>query len=289
MAFIELVRTSFLRQKSLYVLWLLSLCAAVSGLVMVDVFRHSLTETLRVQGRKILTADVSLSTRRALSNQDRETFRLSTPSPARFAELTEMFAMVSSGSESRLSMLRFISDEYPLLGELQIERAGQSTAGHGLALREANLAWVAGDLLTLMNLQVGSPIKIGELTFTIAGTIKKDSSQTFRMGNMAPRIYVHRDFLAPSRLVQFGSTFSDTLLAAFTMPEQPGLKASLERKFGDPSSQVTVPADLEQGSLRVLSRLLDFLGLTGLITLSLGWIGVYYLGRRWLSLESTSN
>ncbi|NJL24789.1 MAG: hypothetical protein HC902_06220 [Calothrix sp. SM1_5_4] len=74
-------------------------------------------------------------------------------------------------------------------------------------------------------------------------------------------------------------------MALLPAPATPDLKRRIESLYRDPAVQVTVPDDLEQGSLRVLSRLLDYLGLIGLVTLSMGWIGVYYLGRRWLTLE----
>jgi putative ABC transport system permease protein len=285
---VGLILASFRRQKFLYVLWLVSLCLAVSGLVIVDVYRYSLSDTLKAQGRKILTADASISIRRMLSDDERSRFQKLLPQ-ARTADLTEMFAMVTVGPESRLAMLRFASDEYPLIGDLEIENSdGFVHAAKAQELSGRPLAWVAGDVLALMNTKIGGEIQIGQLKFTIAGTIKKDSSQTFRMGNMAPRIYVNRAYLKDSGLVQFGSTVSDTRLALLNEEPKPGLKKELESQFSDPAIQITVPADLEQGSLRVLSRLLDFLGLTGLITLALGWIGVYYLGRRWLSLESSS-
>lgn len=285
MALLRLIAASLQRQKPLYILWVLSLAAAVSGLLVVDVFRHSLTGTLQTQGRKILTADATISARRMLTDPELTTMRDSLPG-AEFARLTEMFAMVSTKTESRLTLLRFISDEYPLVGELALE--GEAKPVHGAALGEEPVAWAAADLFTLLNLQPGANVRIGNLDFRLEKSFAKDSSQTFRFGNMAPRLYVHRKHMARTGLVQFGSTLTDTYFAATTVPPA-GLKKVLEEKFKDPSLQVTVPADLEQGSLRMLSRLLDYLGLTGLVTLSLGWIGVYYLGRRWLAMEAKSS
>lgn len=284
MAVLRLIVSSLQRQKPLYILWVLSLAAAVSGLIVVDVFRQSLTGTLQTQGRKILTADASLSARRMLTEDEvRGLSEVFTGSTA--ARMTEMFAMVSGNGESRLALVRFVSDEYPLVGELKLEATGQQV--HGSDLADAPLAWAAGDLFTLLNLKPGAKVKIGNLEFKLADSFSKDSSQTFRMGNMAPRLYVHRKFLNQTGLVQYGSTLTDAVYAA-AVQTPPGLKKALEEKFKDASLQITVPADLEQGSLRMLSRLLDYLGLTGLVTLSLGWIGVYYLGRRWLAMEAKS-
>ncbi len=289
MAFQKLILASFRRQKSLYLLWIVSLCAAVSGLVIVDVFRQSLTSTLQLEGRKMLAADVTLSSRRALSAEEKSLLRASLPSSARFADMTEMYAMATVSGESRLSLVRFVSDEFPLIGDFQVLENGELTARTGRELRDCRCAWVAGDLLGLMNAKIGQTIRVGKSDYLLRGEIKKDSTQTFRFGNMAPRIYVHRSSLAGSQLVQYGSTLSEVMFAAVEREiPLPPLKEKLEKSLKDTSIQVTIPADLEQGSLRVLSRLLDFLGLTGLITLSLGWIGVYYLGRRWLALETLS-
>ncbi|NJL24791.1 MAG: hypothetical protein HC902_06230 [Calothrix sp. SM1_5_4] len=67
----RLILAAFRRQKSLYVMWTLSLSLAVSGLVIIDVYRHSLTAMVKEQGRKILTADVTLSSRRDLSEDEK--------------------------------------------------------------------------------------------------------------------------------------------------------------------------------------------------------------------------
>lgn len=283
MVAIRLILASLWRQRSLYLLWILSLCFAINGLMIIDVYRASLSETLRLQGTKILTADTALSTRRVLTEDEKKIFKGTLPSGSRFAEMTEMFAMVSSANESRLAMLRFIDDGHPLIGDLRV----QGSEVTGAKLSSEPLVWVARDLLPLLDVSVGDSLQVGKTRFRIDGVIEKDSSQTFRMGPMAPRIYLHNKYLKDTQLIQFGSTFSNTVFAALSQPVD-GLKKAVERQFPDPSIQITVPADLEQGSLRVLSRLLDYLGLVGLVTLSIGWIGVYYLGRRWLMLEQNT-
>jgi putative ABC transport system permease protein len=291
---IDLIGKSLWRDRGLFGLWIACLCVSVSGLLVVDVFRHSLENTLTVQGRKILTADVAVSSRRVLSETERATVKKILPADAKYSDTMDLFAMIShekAGERStHLASVHFIDDAFPLIGDLQIQAsppAGPSVALHGHDLGETPQAWIASDFVTLLNVTPGDELQIGQTRFKIAGVISKDSSQTFRFGNMAARIYIHRRYLQPSGLVQFGSTFSQTLLAE--LPAQSHMnRRSLEAAFPDTAVQITTPEDLQQGSLRVMSRLLDFLGLTGLVTLCLGWIGVYYLGRRWLSLEASA-
>ena len=290
MVLLNLIANSLWRERRLFGLWVMSLCLAVSGLLIVDVFRGSLTQTLEAEGQEILTADLSVSARRPLTDDEKQRVHEALSPNARFSSMTEMYAMASRRGPkplSRLAAVRFLDDVYPLIGELKVERGGSTANYTGRELNEGLRAWVAPDILTLLNVKVGDPLKIGEATFTIDGVIRKDPTQTFRFGMMAPRIFVGRKFLGDTKLVQFGSTLSEELFAAVS-PVPRDLKARVEKVLPDTALQVTVPTDLEQGSFRVLSRLMDFLGLTGLVTLTLGWIGVYYLGRRWLSLESTS-
>lgn len=286
-----LIGKSLWRERGLFGLWILSLCLTVTGLLVVDVYRNSLSQTLRVQGQKILTADLAISMRRPLTENEKKALAQIVDKDATSSTLTEMFAMVSHKESqintTRLALLRFIDDAYPLLGDLVIDHDGISAASHGTSISTQPLAWVAADILTLMHVKTGDELKIGSVTFKIAGVIRKDSSQTLRFGSMAPRIYIHRRFLDHSGLIKFGSTYSENLFIS-TPGIDANLKGKIENLFSDPSVQVTVPTDLEASSFRVLSRLLDFLGLTGLVTLCLGWIGVYYLGRRWLTLEAAS-
>lgn len=287
MAQLKLIWSSLRYQRGLYLLWLLSLSVAVSGLIITDVYRQSLSQTLGLQGRKILTADIALTARRNLTEEETSTFKNQFNSTSTFAQLNELFAMVSHGREARLAMIRFIDNEFPLVGELKIESNDQLLDLKGKSLEDKPIAWVAADLLPLMNIKLGDKIKVGQVEFTIAGLIKKDSSQTFRMGNMAPRIYVHLKYLSPTQLVQFGSTYSETHYARVDQISA-DTKKNIERLFPETGMNVLTPKDLEQGSLRVLSGIMDYLGLIGLVTLSLGWIGVYFLGRRWLTSEIQS-
>jgi putative ABC transport system permease protein len=262
----------------------MSLCAAVSGLVIIDVYRASLAHTLNVQGVKILSAHVEISARRPITEEEMRQFTGALPVGFEISRMMEMYAMVTSGQDSRLATLRFADDAYPLVGSLNIN----DRDAHGADLAGERGVWIAPDFVPIMGLAVGSVIQVGNAKFTVKGIVDKDSSQTYRIGSMAPKIYLHKKFLPDTGLMQFGSTFSDAVYAKIPEPVPPDFKSKINKAVPDPAIRVTVPADLEQGSLRVLSRLLDYLGLVGLVTLSLGWIGVYYLGRRWLMLEQAS-
>lgn len=273
-----LVLRSLWRGRGLYSLWIGSVCIAVAGLVVVDVYRASLAETLRLQGRNILAADLAVSVRRSLTDEEVGRVAALLGPGAVTSRSTEMLAMVSGSKSSHLAQLHFIEDNYPLAGELRID--GERTA-------DSPQVWASADFLVLTGLKLGDPVKIGQVELKITGTVAKDSTQTMRFGSMVPRIYLNRKFLTASGLVQTGSTLTDSYRALLPLPDR-NLKKMVEAVFPDPAITVSTPDDLQQGSLRVLGRLLDFLGLVGLVGLSLGWVGIYFLAQRWLQGELVS-
>jgi len=279
----RLIWLSFARQIQFYAILMVSLALAVSGLLIVNVYRQSLKNFVSTQGESLLGGHITLSARRAITPQETDFFRSQLPRETQFAEMTEFFAMVSSGSATRLALLRFVDNTYPLMGDLLMAPNSQPVIG---AVLEAHPeVVVAADLLNLMELQVGQELTVGQSTFKIRGVLEKDSSQTFRLGNMAPRVYVHKKYLPDTGLMRFGSTFTQVHYARLPRGANTVEKARFEARLQDPALQITTPKDLEQGSLRMLAVLLDYLGLIGLISLGLGWVGVYYISRRWLARE----
>src|SRR5262249_35915674 len=141
-------------------------------------------------------------------------------------------------------------DNYPLFGDLELSSSG-AVQGRQLAGRPR--VWVAQDLLALLPIEVGGALRIGELDVTIAGVLQRDSSQTVRFGGLAPRIYIHKNYLSETKLLTFGSTFTHSYLALFPTTPPAGLKKTLEKQLGDPAINVTTPEDLERGSLSVMT------------------------------------
>ena len=277
---LRLIAASTRTLGGIFALWILNLSLAVTGLIVVDIYRASLKDMIDRQGRQMMGGDLALGARRPLTASERQTFR-ETVAGAAFTDVTEMAAMVSTKLDARLVSLRFVDDLYPLVGDLVVDQ----TPRHGVDLNDGARAWVAAELLPLLDLEVGGHLRLGDLDVTVAGVISRESSSAFRFGALAPRVIVHRKWIKATGLVRFGSTVTDTILARTASPDVRTTRTTLERALSDPALEITDPAGLERGPLKVLARLLDFLGLIGLVTLTLGWIGVYYLGRRWLTLE----
>ncbi|MFN7905411.1 MAG: ABC transporter permease, partial [Pseudobdellovibrionaceae bacterium] len=149
-------------------------------------------------------------------------------------------------------------------------------------------SYVYGDLELLLGLSVGETFTLGDLQLTVSGVVAKDSTQTFRAGGLAPRIFIHKNLLPESKLIQFGSTFTYSLLLKLKdspkdskqelayVEEQ---RKKIAAQFPDPAVQVTTFKMAGEESARQLERLTDFMGLVSLVGVFLCALGAVYLIR----------
>lgn len=262
------------RKQSL--MFVACLALGLFGFVALVGFRESIEVELRQRARSFLSADVGVSARREISKQELERM-VSIIQPVAQTHVTEFFSMVAAHSESRLVQIKAIDQNYPLAGAMAL---GSGRAGVQLQSASQPSIWVYPELLTLLKLKVHDRIKIGSQEFTIADTVIEDTTQTFRLASLAPKIYMPRDFLDETGLLSFGSTSSDSYL--FTVAKNDDhslleLSRRVDELMNDPQIQVSTPYDAAQDSSRVMQYLLDYLGLVSLVGLSLALIGIGYL------------
>lgn len=277
-----LIRLSLLRQIRFYLLWGSLLSLTITTLLIVDIFRGSLQSALHRHGRKMLAADVTLSSRNSWSESELEKISKLKSSVDASAEASHVVAMLASGQNSRLSEIHFVSESYPLAGELTGKDQDEKIVNIYQHLK-ANEIWLDANLALTLNARPGDVLRLGKSHFIMKGVIVKDSTQSFRFAGFIPDAYARLETLAATQLIRIGSTQANFIYFATDDPIE--LKKQINQLLPDPTLRVQDPQDLERGALRVFGRLFEFLGLIGLSTLILGWVGVYFLLQRWLQLE----
>lgn len=266
-------------------IFLASLSLGLFGFVGLESFRSALETNLRLNARNFLSADLAVSSRRQISEQElasiRSELKIKTES-----HLTEFFSMAASGESSRLVQVKAIDANYPLYGTLKLGSGREITKGGSGILSAAPVAWVYPELMTQLGVKVGDEIKIGNLAFRVDDTIVDDSTQTFRLAGLAPKVYFSSAHLAATGLIGFGTTSSDVHLFELEIgsdAELEPLAKALEKKFQDPNLQFASPYDRAQDSVRALEYLLDYLGLVSLVGMALAMVGLGYLIQLFLS------
>ena len=273
------------RNWKLNLFFIINLSLGLSGFLTVDSFKTTIERFISENSKKILSADMSVSVRRQITSEELYHVRNSLGTDFQESQIIDFFAMLSTEAGSRLVMVKAVDSSYPFYGELELESgAVVDSRAMNKEIFTNPSAWVYPELKYQLNLIKGQKFKIGNLELTLDDFIKRDSSQTFRLTSLAPKIYINRDLLPQTGLIKFGSTFTHSVL--FKLEESTDLAAKIDKIYSlikDPAFKIDTPATAGEDSARQLNYLSDFLSLVALVALVLSAFGASYLFRLYLS------
>ena len=166
--------------------------------------------------------------------------------------------------------MRALSGQFPYYGSLETEPASAATS-----FRNKQEALVDETLMLQFNAKVGDSIKVGEVTFAIAGKLINAPGQTGFTSSIAPIVYIPLRYLKQTQLMQKGSRISYHYFIKFN-------HAVDEEKLIDQIKPVLQENDYYYDTIetqkedtgRSFSDLTRFLSLVGFIALLLGCTGV---------------
>ncbi len=273
--------------------WLLVACIAVgvSARVCVGTFTGTVARALDEQARPLLGADLEIIANQPLSAEQHQTIADALPRGGRALDqlgLVTMALAPRSGKAGAVEV-RGVSPGYPLYGPLTVAgAAGQGPPARLFAAEPA--VYVQRELLTRLDAAVGETLKLGTVTFAIAGVLVEDPGLGANPFALGPRVLVDAAKLPATGLVGAGARVRHLTLIATADAEQGELVAhALRGRWGVPERAATGfggrvdnptgiairTARQSQDSLaRVFERLGDYLGLVSLVALLLGGVGV---------------
>ena len=237
----------------------------VSALVGVGSFADSLERTVARSAKSLMGGDVEV--------------RSSQPLPGDAAALIagvattrvrEVVAMAQAGpSQSHIVELKAVEPGYPFYGALVTEPARplETLIGGGRAL-------VHDALLARFGLRLGDRFRVGDLELTITGVIQKEPDRAIGVFSLGPRVLIAGDDLDRTGLIRPGSRVRYRTLVR--LPEGRDAQAFRDRLAAAlPAGQrVSTFGQAQPGLRRFWDQLTMYLGLTGLVALMVGGIGV---------------
>ncbi len=254
--------------KSLF-LYTSAVIAGVAALVAILSFRNDVLLTVDDQSRELLGADLEV--------------RMSEPYPEAIqsyldsiggstAEAVEFSSMVIYGSEgqNRLSQIRAIDGPYPIYGNIETipADAAQRYQTEGGALVEQSA-------MKQFNLQPGDSIQIGNIRLPIAGELISVPGEAAAFSLIGPRVYLSKNLLEGSPLLDRGSRVTYKSFFQFDDPET---ISSAVAGLRDLRSEHRVRYDTVESRKEdfdeIVSNLSKFLGLIAFVALLLGGLGV---------------
>ncbi|AHI04756.1 ABC-type transport system, permease component [Bdellovibrio bacteriovorus W] len=265
--------------------FIFNLSLGLTGFVTLEAFNSALKQQIEINAKEILSADLGVTARRELSEDELKKIKSLLPSDSQETKIYEFFAMMSGKDQSRLIMLKGIDAAYPFYGMLQFESGATLTPQSESPLIGSHKVWIYPELKSQMGLEVGDKVQIGQLHLEVSEIVERDLTQSFRALALAPRVYVDRALLPESGLIQYGSTFS--LMHAFKLPlsseKDEELRAKILAEIKDPAVNVVTPQSAGEASSRQLGYLADYLGLVAMVSLFMSSLGAAYIYRLFIT------
>lgn len=268
------------------------LAVGVAAVVAVAGLSGSLEEGVRVRSRELLAADLVVRSRRPLPERlDALLTQQGVAGRTPVIELDTLAAAPPTDAgpgPSRLVELKAVGGPYPYYGRLELlpERPlAELLADGGVVCARA--------LLVGLGLDVGDTLRLGGQSFRIAGEVVTEPDRLDISLSSGPRVFVSREGLARTSLLDFGSRVSYRVLVR--MPDGSTIAdvVRLERVLHDALDEtadlrIETHADAQPALRRGIERVDGFLGLVALLSLIVGGIGVAQTVRAWIAGRTES-
>jgi len=267
-------------------LLVLAIAIGVAALVAIRSFADDVRDSIRVQARALLGADLVAGSAQPFSVRAESELRaLTSDADARVARIVSFGAMarVVGHDGSRLVQVVAVERGYPFYGEVRTE---PPLAWPGLADGRHALADEA--LLPLIGASPGDALAIGGARFVIQGVVHNMPGDVGVRTSLGPRVFIPASALPATGLLGLGSRVRYE--AFVRLPDRASAASLIERHRPSLAAErvtLRTVADDQRRLNETLSRLTRYLGLVGLIAVLLGGIGVasatHVLMRRRLS------
>ncbi|HIB55120.1 MAG TPA: hypothetical protein EYO39_10075 [Nitrospirales bacterium] len=259
--------------------FIICIALGVGSIVGVASLSENLGDAVQHDARSLMAADVEISTRRALSQQNIVFLNTFHDQNIHWIHIYEMLAMASDSDarDTQLVELKAIQDGYPFYGALKTIPARPLTTLLGSQPNDDDQfgVLVQEALLLKLDLAVGDDLLVGHAHFVITGTIQREPDRIAGAFSLGPRVMISRAGLDAAQLIQPGSRVRHRYLFKIpptTTPET--VKETLRNTLTDTFIQVKTYHEVRPRVQHFLQHLATYLGLLGLMTLLIGGIGV---------------
>ncbi|NCD70006.1 FtsX-like permease family protein [Mucilaginibacter sp. R11] len=257
------------KNRSRLFLFISAIIFGIAAIVAIYSFGYNVKKDVDNQAATLIGADLSITSNKPVDASMLQT--LNTLGDRRSQERS--FASMiyfPKGNGTRLVQVRALQGEFPYYGSLET-----TPITAGTDFKNGKKALVDQTLMLQFNAQVGDSIKVGSVTFLIAGTLNKAPGQTGISAGIAPIVYIPLQYLTETGLMQKGSRISYNYYYKYDHDVNvTKLIKGLEPKLEKANLNYDTIDTRKENTGRSFADLTKFLSLVGFIALLLGCVGV---------------
>ncbi|MFO7848078.1 MAG: FtsX-like permease family protein [Balneolaceae bacterium] len=254
--------------KSL-LLYTSAVIAGVAALVAILSFRNDVLLTVDDQAKELLGADLEFRSSSEFPEPVNAFIDSIGGSDASLVEFNSMVQFLSSG-DTRLSQIRALEGPFPFYGTIETVPA-EAAAQY----QQDNSALVEQSTMKQFGISVGDSIQVGQVKLPISGELRNVPGESAAFSLVGPRVYVPKQILEDSGLLQRGSRVT---YKEYVMLDDPNSALSVEEEFRSIGREHNVRTETVEEEKEEFGEIVDnlskFLGLIAFIALLLGGLGV---------------
>ena len=257
------------KNRGRLLLFISSIIFGIAAIVAIYSFRHNLQKDVDNEAATLLGADLVISGNDTVSKRSKPVFDSLADRRSVECSFASMVYFPKNGG-TRLVHVRALQGAFPYYGKIETTPAAaeQSFRNHREAL-------VDKTLMLQFNAQVGDSIKLGEVSFLIAGSLDKAPGETGLTSGIAPAVFIPFKYLEQTDLLQKGSRINYNYY--YKYDRDVDMKAVIDHINPvinrEGMSYETI--ETEKANIgRFFSDLTRFMALVGFVALLLGCVGV---------------
>ncbi|MDB4923702.1 FtsX-like permease family protein [Mucilaginibacter sp.] len=257
------------KNRSRLLLFISAIIFGIAALVAIYSFRYNLQNDINSQAATLIGADLVISGNK--------------PADAAIKPLLDSLGDKRSEERSFVSMIYFprtqgtrlvqvraLQGGFPYYGSLETEPLQAGTS-----FKNGKTALVDKTLMMQYNVHVNDSIKVGEVTFLIAGILDRAPGQTGVSAGVAPIVYIPMQYLGQTGLSKKGSRINYSFYYKYDKPVNISkLVKTIDLRVDKANMNIETIETRKENTGRSFGDLTRFLSLVGFIALLLGCVGV---------------
>ncbi len=259
------------RSRQRLLLFMSAIVLGIAALVAINSFGDNLAQSIDGQARELLGADLTLSWNRPPSQKVQKLAQRIGQDRAFEVSFASLVSIPRTGGV-RLAQVKGLEGRFPYYGDWEVQPV---SAVVRFRQADSRVSLVDDALLVQLGAQVGDSVKVGNLSFLIAGRVMKTPGQAAIASTVAPTVFVPKKDLANTGLLERGSRVAYKYYYQFA----PGTDVDKYLKTISPQLDregvnTDTVAGRKQQTGRSFADLTNYLSLVAFVALLLGCVGV---------------
>ncbi len=257
------------KNKGRLLLFISTIILGIAALVAINAFQENLYNQINSQSKELLGADLVVEASKKVVPQVEEKLKAIESEQSSEISFASMVLFPKTGG-TRLVQIRGLEGNFPWYGKINTDPVNASAN-----FQKERKALVDRTVMLQFGVEVGDSLKIGDSFFEISGALKSVPGQSGITSTVAPAVYIGKQYLEETNLLQKGSRLFYNYYYRFDEDEQletvlKDLTPVLDKEGLDFST-------VESRKMRIgksFNNMGTFLNLVSFVALILGCIGV---------------